>query len=246
MALLADEAKQPLEVAVLKRTVTWGLPGFSPGVNGIGPVGVAQSTCFPLPCLVDVKYGQTLVNREGTEMKKMMLVSAFALSAMCGTAHASLIGANVSVDFYFPDSSTVYCSSGSSIVGGGVEYPIGCSGFEPVSIDITATQIIVVNSCLCGFASGSFNGFVMSILSGPLITSLTYNALLSTLGSTGTSFTGTSMSFNFASQGNGTAVFDIGTGTSAVPVPAALPLLGSALGFMALAGRRKRKLAKAA
>ena len=174
------------------------------------------------------------------------MVTALALTAMTGSSQAALLGSTVDVDFYFPDSSSLYCSSGSAVVGAGVEYAAGCSGFSPVSIDITDTQVIVGHSNTGGFASGSFNGFVMSILSGPLISSLTYNALLSTLGSTGTSFTGTSMSFNFASQGFGTAVFDIGTGTSAVPVPAALPLLGSALGLMALAGRRKRKLAKAA
>lgn len=178
-------------------------------------------------------------------MKKLMMVTALALTAMTGSSHAALLGSTVDVDFYFPDISSLFCNSGSAVVGAGVEYAAGCSGFSPVSIDVTGTQVIV-DSGGFGWSSGSFNGFVMSILSGPTITSLAYNLTLSTMGSTGISFTGTSMSFNFASQGSGTAVFDIGTGLSEVPIPAALPLLGSALGFMALAGRRKRKLAKAA
>ena len=172
------------------------------------------------------------------------MVTALAMTAMTGTSQAALLGSTVGVDFYYPVISTLICSSGSAVVGAGVEYAAGCGGFGLTSIDITNTQVIVVAAI--GNSPGSFNGFVMSMLSGPLITSLTYNAGDSTRGVTGTSFTGTSMSFNFASQGSGTAVFDIGTGPSAVPIPAALPLLGGALGFVALAGRRRKKLSKAA
>ena len=178
------------------------------------------------------------------------MISKFAKSAMVAiglmaapmTANAALIGSTVDVEFYFPNSATLYCSSGSAVVGAGVEYAAGCSGFSPVSIDVTDNQVIVGHSNAAGFTAGSFNGFVMSILAGPSILSAAYNAGLSSLGVTSLSFDATSISFNFASQGSGTAVFDIVSGgVSAVPLPPAIALLVPGFGMMAMIGRRRRK-----
>jgi hypothetical protein len=176
-------------------------------------------------------------------MFKSILSAATVAVALFGAPSASqaatLTGATVDVEFFFPNLATSHCSLGSAVVGAGVEYPSECGGYAPNSIDVTATQVIF--SSVIGFSAGDFNGFVMSILSGPTVTSASYNAALSTMSSTSLTFDASSISFNFAGnigQGGGTAVFDIGV--AAVPLPAALPLLAAGLGILGFAGRRRK------
>lgn len=150
-------------------------------------------------------------------------------------ANAGLIGATVNVDFHYPDLATLYCSSGSATVSAGVEYASGCSGYSPVSIDVANSQI-VIDSGGFAWASTAFNGLVMSVLSGPAILGLSYNAGLSTMGVTSYAFDPLSMTFNFSGQAAGMAVFDVAT----VPEPATLGLLGVGLIGFGMVKRRKR------
>lgn len=165
------------------------------------------------------------------------IIAAFALMApVC--ANAAMIGSSVNVDFYYPSLSSLYCTNGTATVGAGVEYGSSCSGFGGVSIDITNTQIVVDTGGI-GWSGGSFNGFIMSILSGPIITSFGYDS--GSMGVSGTSFTGTSVSLNFEGQDGGRAVFNIGTGPAQVPLPASALFLGPLLALLGFMGWRKRK-----
>lgn len=100
--------------------------------------------------------------------------AAVFLSAVSATpASASLIGATVDVTANYPDPTSVYTDPGSVIVGNGVEYPTGSyptynSNF---SVDILANSLVISMTSGVSFGSADFNGFVLSVLSGPDITS---------------------------------------------------------------------------
>lgn len=86
---------------------------------------------------------------------------------------------------------------------------------------------------------GAFNGFVMTVASGPAITSLSYDSGSMPITSYG--FDSTTLSFNFAAQSGGVAVFNVGTGPAPVPLPASSLIFAPALAMLGLFGVRRRK-----
>ena len=180
----------------------------------------------------------------GSSIGKSFIGAAFAVCTMAASASAALLGSSVGVDF---KSDFFSCGAVNVVVGAGTEVPAGCPGFSQVAVDITDTQVIITHTNTAGWAAGSFTGVILDILSGPTITSLSYNIAASTMANTGLSFTGSQMKLNFAGlfgpTAVGVAVFDVRT-ASAVPVPAALPLLATGLGALGFVARRRK--AKAA
>jgi hypothetical protein len=144
-----------------------------------------------------------------------------------------MLGSTVDLDWYYPDSSTLYCANGAAVVGGGVEYPAGCLGFSPVSIDITDSGMTVTNPV--GWATGAFNGFNLSVLAGPGISAASY--LGGTMGNTGLTLDASGLWVNFAGQGGGTAYFSV----TAIPEPGTYALLGLGLLGVAAAAQRRRR-----
>jgi len=193
-------------------------------------------------------------------MKKFLLVAAAvtALSGLGGQAHAGLLGSTIDISYFFPDASTLVADPGARTVSNAIEYPAGF--FPPllgIQIDVTDSQIIITNTgpsfTFSNLGGVSFNGFIMTIGSGPTITNAVFfGPPIVDFGPTGGGITsgGLQLFINFEGvfvpTGPASTFIDVTTASSAVPEPStwAMMLLGFAgLGFAFRQSRRKAAFA---
>ena len=173
-------------------------------------------------------------------LTKAVVAGLFSLCSFA--AHAGLIGSTAKVDFYFPDTSSIYCSSGTTIVGAGVEYPSGCEGFDGISIDIGDGLLTVsLHGGVEAWAPGLFNGFELDILGGLNIVSAAFAG--GTMNFTNLFINDGDLWLDFAGQSAGTAIFDIAISNSSVPEPGSIGLMG--LGLIGLVGLRRKVVKQA-
>jgi len=162
---------------------------------------------------------------------------ALGILAGGGTVNAGLISSNVDVAIYFPNTSSLCFDAGPRIVSSSVEYPIGsfpASCNASIAVDITDGKFILSLDAPGSFQSGSFNGFIMTVLSGP--------TLLDASAESGSAFSPVGVSIKNGNQlllnyqgvvlpstpGRVSSFIDIRTG-NAVPEPASFALLGAGL-----------------
>lgn len=171
------------------------------------------------------------------------MASALFLSP---AAAQSLAGATVEVTTRYPDSSTVYSNPGSVVVGDGVEYGIGSfSTYNPnFSVDVRENSIVITNSEGSYFSTADFNGFVLSVLSGPDITSASVDAssgfapadFFVSDGDLFLNFAGV----NFSGFRSSVINFTTAGATAAVPEPATWAMLLIGFGAVGFSMRRRR------
>jgi hypothetical protein len=167
-------------------------------------------------------------------------------------ASAGLLGDEVGLIDYFPDLSTVYVDDGTATVGPGVEFPDAGQGIgDPIpyeSVDVTDTQIILKELTDVFYSSTdppypvTFNGYVLTILSGAPITGVSVDPA-STESVAAFSSTPTSVSINMKGIKipftGAEAIIDV---TTATVVPESSTWAMMLLGFagLAFAGWRAR------
>ena len=105
----------------------------------------------------------------------MVLAAVAAAVFITASAKAGLLGSVVNVSAYFPNTSTIFEAGSNVTVSSAIEYP--ADSFLQydrfAQIDITDNQVIIKNTLNmpASFNSALFNGFVLTIISGPTISS---------------------------------------------------------------------------
>jgi hypothetical protein len=178
-------------------------------------------------------------------MKNALALSAAAVALLFTpvAADAGLTGDQVDVKVLFPDTATVFLDAGVTTVGPSVEYPVGSfTGYnDSASVDLTNDQIIFAGG-FGQFFPSAFNGFEITVLSGPLITNAVPDAA-STFDPVSLSIMGNELFVNFqgVNAGVGTSIIDVTTAASTIPEPSTWAMMALGFGALSLAGYRSRR-----
>jgi hypothetical protein len=177
------------------------------------------------------------------------MLSALLLLFSGRAAQAGLIGATVDVSAYFPNTTSLYADGGNKVVSDALEYPVGSfgsyNGFW--AVDITDSQMLIEWTAFKfgPFQPAIFNGFFLSIVSGPPILTAV-NDVSAVFAPVSINIVGGNvLQLNYQGlsvPAFSTSIIDITTGASAVPEPAAwIPVFAGGVAGI-LVTRRLRRL----
>jgi hypothetical protein len=174
----------------------------------------------------------------------MVFGKALLLLATFGAAPAgatTLLGSTVTATLRYPNFATIYATAPAKTVGAGIELPATDFGYSwlPFYIDINDTQIIFESYWTVGYATSSFDGFLLSFTDASPISQVALDPA-STLTLPSFGFSSTSIWFNVSglvAPSGSRAILTV-TSTPAVPEPATWAMM---IGGFALAGAAMRR-----
>jgi hypothetical protein len=163
-------------------------------------------------------------------------------------AQAQLLGATVDMTARYPTLDNIYAEGGVATVGADIEYPAGAfAGYsDSWEIDITDNQLFITNTTVgFPFGDGQFNGWVLTVLSGPALLSAAINPASGFAPIEISIFGSNELRLNFAGVSGPndfplTAVIDLAF-ASAIPEPETYLLLLAGLSAIGLRLRRRRR-----
>ncbi|UUR07740.1 PEPxxWA-CTERM sorting domain-containing protein [Sphingomonas glaciei] len=186
-------------------------------------------------------------------MLKNLLILGAGISMFTAPAAAQgLMGATVDLTTRYPNATAVYSDPFTSVVvSDGVEYPLGSfPTYNPnFSVDVAANSLTITNLVGTNFGDTAFNGFALSVLSGPSILSASVNpssafSPINVFVQNGTLFA------NFAgvSTTGGSSVINFTTSrdvAAAVPEPGTWAMMLLGFGAIGASMRRRRQMGAA-
>lgn len=176
-------------------------------------------------------------------------LSAFLLLVSGRAAQAGLIGATVDVSAYFPNTTSLYADGGNRVVSDALEYPLGsfASYNQLWAVDITDSQMLIEWTAFRfgTFQPAIFNGFFLSIVSGPPILTAV-NDVSSVFAPVSINIVGgNTLQLNYQGlsvPAFSTSIIDITTDASAVPEPATwIPMFGGCVAGILVTRRVPRR-----
>ncbi len=113
---------------------------------------------------------------------RLALLAAVAL-ALCSPASAGFIGLTIQVDYFYPDTATLY-GTDTVVVGPGVELSGFPYGDPRTNIDLSDTNIYITYNSSSWWTAAAFNGLHFYDLAGAGggITSVTINPVTNMVG----------------------------------------------------------------
>jgi hypothetical protein len=181
--------------------------------------------------------------------RRVATLALYGMALSVNVAEAGMIGSTVNVSAYYPDTSSVYTDGDNAMVSGAIEYPSGSFASYNLSweVDVTNTQIILTNagnSVGFPFASAPFNGFIMTVISGPTLLSAIADPTSDFLPTAITVVGGNQLQLNYQGVNAGNfAVLSsiINISTAGVPEPGTIALLVAGLLGVACTRRTKSR-----
>ena len=173
------------------------------------------------------------------------VLAGAAITAASGLQAATVDGLQLSAEYLFPDTDTVYpnaTATGPFTVGAGLDATISVEDVTDILLDFGGSALTLTFSTTLlspTWLNHPFNGVKVSMLSDAWFTG--FSQIGGSINAAGTSFDGSNLFINLAnvSYVNGsTMTFDVAV--APVPLPAGLPLLAAGIAGFAVLRRRQR------